>query len=260
MRKLYSILIFLFSVGYLSGIVCAETDNSVPDSENTVRPILTDDLPMVSEEMVKVLIDNLDNFFPISSQRQIFVNPEEALYSDVGKETVVRMGTEMGKRNILIFANADSVRDYSGFTKIDDAYPTDFQMTMDVTVEDVFPGSEGGCFVGFTNYGISAFSGETGALMVQLYSDGKNAGLFVKRSGAPSGEHVVISSNVRKTVRLSILHLTEHTYMFINGNYAGQFHDGKSGPFQLIYGATVFANGDTANCTFDNLAVRKAYN
>ena len=100
---------------------------------------------------------------------------------------------------------------------------------------------------------------ETGALMVQLYSDGKNAGLFVKRSGVPSGEHVVISSNVRKTVRLSILHLTEHTYMFINGNYAGQFHDGKSGPFQLIYGATVFANGDTANCTFDNLAVRKAY-
>jgi len=260
MRKLYAMLVLIFSFGYLTGIVCAETEGFLTDSENPEKTILTDDLPMVREEMIQVLIDNLENLFPISSQRQIFVNPEEAIYSDVGDETVVRMGTEMGKRNILIFANADSVRDYSGFTKIDDAYPTDFQMTMDVTVEDVFPGAEGGCFVGFTNYGVSAFSKENGALMVQLYTDGKNAGLFVKRSGEPSGEHMVISSNVRKTVRLSILHLTEHTYMFINGNYAGQFHDGKSGPFQLIYGATVFTNGDTANCTFDNLAVRKAYN
>ena len=78
MRKLYAMLVLIFSFGYLTGIVCAETEGFLTDSENPEKPSLTDDLPMVREEMIQVLIDNLENLFPISSQRQIFVNPEEA--------------------------------------------------------------------------------------------------------------------------------------------------------------------------------------
>lgn len=217
-------------------------------------------LPAVNDEMIGVLVSNLDNLFPITSQRQIFVEPEQAVFSDVGDETVVRMETDLGKRNIMIFANSDSVHDYSAYTKINEAYPTDFQLTMDVTVQDVYPESQGGCFIGFTNYGVSAFSNAEGAVTVQLLIDGQTAEIYAKAYEDASGSRLSLGEMNRSSCKLSILHLTEHTYVFVNGSYMGQYHDGKAGPFQMIYGATVFTEGDTANCQFDNMVVRKVYN
>lgn len=244
-------MIFILTVCLVSSVYAEEPDGAYL--------LLDPKLPLVSDEMIKILSENLENIFPISSQRQNFTNPAEALYSDAGMDTVIRMETALGKRNILIFANADSVHDYSGFTKIDDEFPTDFQFTMDVTVNDVYPEKQGGCFIGFTNYGVSAFSGADGAISVQLLITGKSAEIYVRGQDKDSGEHLVLSDLNRTTSKLSIIHLTEHTYVFLNGTYAGQFHDGKAGPFQMIYGATVFTEGDTASCSFDNMLVKKVY-
>ena len=216
--------------------------------------------PVVSEEMLDILINNLDRFFPITSLKEYFTEAVPVEYSDDGPDTVIRIGTNLGKRNILIFANADFVHDHSGFSRIDDLFPDNFQLTMDVTVNDVWPESKGGCFIGFTNYGVSAFSGTEGAEMVTLLTDGNEAELYVKNKAVDSGIHYSMGSITRNPSKLSIIHLTEHTYVFLNGQYAGQYHDGKSGPFQLIFGAAVFADGDTAGCTFDNLVLRKLSN
>ena len=215
---------------------------------------------IINDQMIEILTGNLSTLFPISSQKQNFMTPAEALYSDVGKETMVRMETESGVRNIAIYANADSIHDYSGVTTIDDAYPTDFQFTMDVTVRDIYPDAQGGCFIGFTDYGISDTPGHSDAEMIALSIDGLSAEMYVKKYEADSGSHYSLGEMVRNASKLSIVHLMGHTYVYINGRYLGQYHDGKTGGFQLIFGSSVYKDGDTASCTFDNLQIRKVSN
>jgi len=110
-------------------------------------------LPTVSEEMIEVLTHNLENFFPITRKKEFFSMQEEYLFSDVGPDTIVRIGTESGRRRITLFVNSDSVHDCSAIEAITSEYPRDFQLIMDVTVNDAFPRGEGGCFIGFTNSG-----------------------------------------------------------------------------------------------------------
>lgn len=211
----------------------------------------------VSDDMIEVLTQNLDNLFPITSMKQYFNEPEHALYSDDGMETVIEIANDQGKRNIRIFANADGEHDHMAYDAIDDGYPIDFQMTMDVTIHDTWPMGQGGCFVGFTSYGVSAFHDEDGAETIALLSDAKNTEIYFKTHDTASGEHFPLETRGRETMKLSILHLTGHTYVYIDNNYAGQLHDGLEGPFRMLYGAALFENGDSASCSFDNLAVRK---
>ena len=236
--------LFLAGIGICSAYAQEETGTAVNPYD-------------VSDEMIGILTSNLDNLFPLNSLRNNFMTPAEAVYSNVGQETLVRKKTGAGKRNILLVANADGRREYTAFDAIDKAYPSDFMLTMDVTVEDSFPEHQSGCFVGFTDYGISAFSGNDGALMIGLLIDGLSAEFYVKAPDAALGFHIPLGEMARKNSKLSIIHLTGHTYAYINGKYLGQFHDGKNHGFRLIYGAAVFTEGDTAECSFDNLLVRK---
>ena len=211
----------------------------------------------VSDEMIGILTANLNNLFPLNSQKYNFMTPAEALYSDVGTQTVVRKKTGEGKRNILLIANADGVHEYLAYDTIDTAYPNDFMLTMDVTAADVFPNGQGGCFVGFTNQGVSAFSAAEGAVSISAVIDGKTAQIYVKEPDADAGIHIPLGDLARQSSKLSIIHLTGHTYVYVNGNYMGQYHDGIDGGFRMIYGSAVFTEGDTAECTFDNLLIRK---
>lgn len=245
----------LLGIWLVSGLSVAEAlddaDALGQNSLNTVPGIQVDD------EMVQILNQNLGSLFPITSIREYFNEPAAAVYTDDGPATVIRIENERGKRNISIFANADSVHDYIGYSAIDDAYPSNFYMTMDVTPNDVYPAGQGGCFVGFTEYGYSALSEADNAMMVSLLTDGANPMIFVKENSADAGSRYALSSSLKGSAKLSVIHLTGHTYVLINGMILGQFHDGKKGPFRLIFGAAVFPDGDTADCTFDNLVIRK---
>ncbi len=246
MKRLMMLLILLFIAGNFVYPVYAQEKAGPAEDPRTV-----------SEEMIEVLTSNLENLFPLNSLKKNFMEPAEALYSDVGPGTMVRTETENGKRKILLLANADGIHDHMAYETIDEAYPNDFQLTMDVTVGDIFPESRGGCFVGFTNDGVSAFSGAEGSITVSLLIDGLTAEIFITDPDTDSGAHIPLGELVRKTSKLSIIHLTGHTYVYINGNFMGQYHDGKKGGFRLIYGSAVFPEGDTADCTFDNLLIRK---
>ena len=211
----------------------------------------------VSDEMTAMLSANLDNLFPLNSQKYNFMTPAEALYSDVGPRTVVRKKTGEGKRNILLIANADGVHEYLAYDGIDTAYPSNFMLTMDVTAADVFPQDQGGCFVGFTNQGVTAFSADDGGVAVNLVINGKTAELYIKEIYADAGRRISLGEMARESSKLSIIHLMGHTYAYINGKYMGQFHDGIKDGFRLIYGSAVYGEGDTAECIFDNLLIRK---
>jgi hypothetical protein len=64
-------------------------------------------------------------------------------------------------------------------------------------------------------------------------------------------------STQRNQKKMTIVRLTGQTFFFVDDVFVSQYHDGKNGPFQLVYGTTVFANGETTSCSFDNLIVRK---
>ena len=213
--------------------------------------------PAVKQTMLDILNANISNIFPITSQKENFGEFEEPWYSDVGSQTVVRTGTEFGKKNIILYANADSVHDYLAYNKINDAYPSDFHMTMDVTINDAFPDKQAGCFVGFTNYGITAFKEEDAPTEVIYLINGQESDIFSKGHFAPSGTHHIVAETPRRSGKITIAHLMGNTFVYINGSYVGQYHDGLKGPMQLIFGAAVFSEGDTADCTFDNLVIRK---
>ena len=245
MKQIYMLLLCL-----CFAVLCVSMVSAQEGTDKAVDP------NMVSEEMIGILTANLDNLFPLNSQKYNFMTPAEALYSDVGTQTVVRKKTGEGKRNILLIANADGVHEYLAYDTIDTAYPNDFMLTMDVTAADVYPDKQGGCFVGFTNLGVSAFSAAEGAVAVSAVIDGKTVQIYVKEPDADAGTHISLGDLARQSSKLSIIHLTGHTYVYINGKFMGQYHDGIRGGLRMIYGSAVFTEGDTAECTFDNLLIR----
>ena len=63
--------------------------------------------------------------------------------------------------------------------------------------------------------------------------------------------------NGRDVRRLTIVRLTGLTFAYVDGQYAGQFYDNNEGPFQLVFGSVLYKRGDSAACSFDNMALRK---
>ena len=211
------------------------------------------------EDMIKVLSMNLDNIFPIKGMEDAFNPPMIAAYSDVGPATAVQTSNQDGMRNISLYANADSVHDYSAVTKLNAGNLQNFLISMDVTINDVYPSQQGGCFIGYTNESISSAQAE-GMKTVSLLADSQGAEFYVKGKEEPSGTHTRISEIKRNKYRLTLIRLTGQTFAFIDGTFAGQLYDEAAGPFQLVYGTAVFSEGDSAECSFDNLIVRKVVN
>lgn len=245
-KTIFALLLiaFLFS----STILYADDGNSVPDPAVDMQ---------VSDEMLEILDLNLDNLFPITVKREYFNEPHEMIYSEDDPSTIIGIRNARGSRDIRIFANADSIHDHMAYETIDEDFQTDFQITLDLVIKDTWPVGEGGCFIGFTNYGVSAFTAEDGEATIGLVSDAKNIEFYVKSRSAASGKHYPLQGRGRDTMKISLIHLTGHTYVYVEGSYFGQLHDGLDGPFQLLYGAVLFENGDSASCSFDNMIIRK---
>ncbi len=216
----------------------------------------------VSDQMLDVLVKNRDNLFPIRSLENEFSNIAAATYSDVGSATAVQTSTQDGQHNILMFANADSIHDYNVVTKLIAWNLQNFLFSMKVTLNDVYPKNQGGCFIGYTNEPVNAVKTEETVETISFLMSDSSVMLYVKEKEAKTGAFSPISSSTGQgyQMKLTIVRLTGQTFFFLGDKFIGQHHDGNSGPFQLVYGTTVFANGDTANCSFDNLVVRKVVN
>lgn len=237
----------------------AEISTSTPTEIPTEMPAeATGDISdvMVSDAMIDVLIDNFDNLFPIRSLEDIFTPPMVATYSDVGPATAVQTSNQDGMRHLSLYANADSVHDHNVVIKINAGSLQNFLLSMDVRVNDVYPSGQGGCFIGYINESVKATQDEDVA-MVGLLIDGKKVEFYTKEKEADSGDHFYIKDKPKDTYRLRLIRLTGQTFAFVDGLYVGQFHDGKNGPFQLLFGSALFGDGDSSECSFDNLVVRK---
>ena len=208
----------------------------------------------VSDEMIEILSQNLENIFSLIVKRDYYNKPSAPLYSEDSSDSIIEIVNDAGRHNIRMFVNADGIHDHMAYEIINDEYLTDFMMTMDVTFNDTWPMDQGGCFVGFTNYGVSAFDD---AVTVALVTDRDYNEIYYKEHLADRGTHYPLQSRWLNPVKLTLVHLFGHTYVFMEDKFEGQLHDGESGPFRLMYGTVLFENGDSVGCTFDNLVIRK---
>ena len=210
-------------------------------------------------DMLEVFSNNLDNLFPIRALEDKFTTPMQSLYSDIGNATAIQTSNQDGIRTLSLFANSDRIHDNNLITRINSGQMQNFMLTMDITVNDVFPAGSAGCFVGYIN-DLAAAKQEEESTLVLLMADGKGIGFYRKTKSEDSGSFTRIWDGISSKYSLSIIRFTGQTYAYIDGIYAGQFQDTNAGPFQLIYGNSVMANGDDAICSFDNLSVRKVNN
>lgn len=210
-------------------------------------------------DMLEIFSNNLDNLFPIRALEDKFTPPALALYSDIGSSTAIETSNQDGIRKISLFANSDGVHDYNLINRISSGQMQNFMFTMDITLNDVFPAGSAGCYVGYIN-DLAAAKQEEESTLVLLMADGKGVGFYRKTQSEDSGSFTRVWDNLSDKYTLSIVRFTGQTYAYVDGVYAGQFQDTNSGPFQLIYGNSVMANGDDACCSFDNLSVKKVNN
>ena len=240
----------------LSGIFCKNPVQFVPDPEEAES---LNDPNRISDEMVEFLSSNLGNIFPLQSLKESFVTPVIPVYSNLGTDTAIQTRTREGEQTIRLYVNTDGVHDYTSTITVNAGNLKDFMFSMDVRIEDAFPLDQGGCFIGYKDDSVTAYANENAAL-VALLANPRGVEFYRKANQADAGTHTQISENGQYSYKLTIMRLTGLTFAFIDGKFAGQFYDRVEGPFQLVYGSAVFKDGDTASCSFDNLAVRKVNN
>ncbi len=231
-------------------------DNSADIAGEYIRPGVPDP-PVVSSKMVEVIQNNREKLFPISLVDDIYSDQVDALLYHIGEDGIMRVVTEFGQQDIDMFVNTDLTHDHLGKIYFDGEYPENFEISADVTVRDVYPRKQGGCYVGFTDNGMTVDRNTDEFLFV---FDGDFGMLYNKKAGMDTGNVLFDNPFSKKTARITISHLTGHTFVFIDGFCVGQYHDGKSGPLRISYGVVTFAEGKTACCSFDNLSVRKVGN
>lgn len=280
LRPLKKTIVFLLCLLFLPGLLTVrfadaywtanvqEADFSVADetkkdnsteNDNEGENMRADaaDMPIVSSEMVKIVQDNRENLFPINLVMEDFSDQVDALLSHVGEDGIMRFVTEFGQQDIDMFVNTDLIHDHLGKFNFDGEYPENFEISADVTVRDAYPRKQGGCYVGFTDNGMTNDRNTDEFLFV---FDGNFGMFYNKKAGMDAGDVLFDSPLSKKTARITVSHLSRHTFVFIDGICVGQYHDGKSGPLRISYGVVTFAEGKTACCSFDNLSVRKVGN
>lgn len=210
----------------------------------------------LSEEMIRVISDNLDNFFPLASITEPFETKGAAVRGNIGPETATESGTANGTRNLLLYANPDEVTEYGFIEKPNSGNLKNFYYSMDVTRNDLYPGDGGGCFIGYMNEFIPGISAEEPVESVYLIvSDA----IYLEIRGAEEtrGTRTKLADLTNDRVNLLIIRLTGETLFYADGEFIGNYSDGKKGPFQLRYGNEAFVTGEVVDCSFDNLTVRK---
>ncbi len=210
----------------------------------------------VSDEMTEYLTKNIENIFPIQSLNNTFSSIVTPVYPDLGPRTAVQMRTREGQQTIRLYANPDLFHEYTYTDRINSGNLRNFMLSMDVTINDVYPSDQGGCFIGYTNESITAVKNSNSTLVALAVSPDA-VEFYTKSEIKESGSRTRLMDNGRDVRRLTIVRLTGLTFAYVDGQYAGQFYDNNEGPFQLVFGSVLYKRGDSAACSFDNMALRK---
>ncbi len=210
----------------------------------------------VSDEMRTFLSENLENIFPMQSLKETYSSVVQPVYADFGPQAAVQMRTREGRQSIRMYANPDGVHEYVYTDRINAGNLRNFMLSMDVSIDDIYPGGKGGCFIGYVNESITAVKNHNSSL-VALAIAPDSVSFYSKNELSDAGSLTPIMENGMSDRRLTIIHLTGLTFAYVDGEFAGQFYDGNEGPFQLVFGSALYKDGDSAACSFDNMAVRK---
>ena len=222
----------------------------------TISSMLPVSAQELSEEMIQVVNDNLDNFFPLTLISEGFETKRAAARGNIGPETATEYGTDNGTRNILLYSNPDGINTYAFIENTNAGNLKNFYFEIDVIPNDIYPYNGGGCYLGYVNEFIAGVSAEEPVENVSLILS--DAIYMESRNGdAAEGERTKLADFDGTKKKLSIIRLTGETLFYADGELIGTYHDGKKGPFQLRYGAIAFPNGEVTDCSFDNLTVRK---
>lgn len=217
---------------------------------------MTSSAQELSKEMAKVVSDNLDNFFPISSINEAFETKSPAVRGNIGPETATETSTQNGTRNLLLYSNPDGLNEYLFIEKVNAGNLKNFYFELEITLNDLYPADGGGCYLGYINDYIPGLSAEEEVESTSLIIS--DAVYMEKRAGdSAQGIRTKLAELKNNRVKVTIIRLTGETLFYADGELIGVNHDGKTGPFQLRYGALAFPNGEVTDCSFDNLAVRK---
>ena len=139
----------------------------------------------VSDEMTEYLTKNIEKIFPIQSLNNTFSSIVTPVYPDLGPRTAVQMRTREGQQTIRLYANPDLFHEYTYTDRINSGNLRNFMLSMDVTINDVYPSDQGGCFIGYTNESITAVKNSNSTLVAALWTTaGTSAGL--RSSASPA--------------------------------------------------------------------------
>lgn len=209
----------------------------------------------LSKDIIDIVSDNKDNFFPISAIKEQYANKTTVVRSNIGPETATETSTN-GTRNILLYANPDGKSEYSLFDKVNAGNLKNFYYSIDVLKNEIYPDNGGGCYIGYINeFTVGSSADDPVRTISLILSDGIY--LETKDVNTEFSERIKLSGMKNGKLNLLIIRMTGETLFYADGNYIGSYHDGLNGPFQLRYGTKAFSNGEIADCSFDNLIIRK---
>ncbi len=209
----------------------------------------------LSEEAIRIVNENLDNFFPITMLEEKYDRKAPSLFGNLGPDTATETNTN-DTRNLLLFANPDGVSAYGLTEKVNVRSSKNFYYSADITPNDLYPQSESGCYIGYINdnpsYNAEKEPVKTTSLVLSdaIYLESRSdEGLVSERKK--------LADLQNPQTNLMIVRLAGETLLFADGELIGTYHDELNGPFSLRYGAVVYAEGEVADCSFDNLTVRE---
>ena len=209
----------------------------------------------LSKDVVKIVNENKDNFFPISAIKEQFTNVTTVLRGNVGPETATEISTN-GKRNHLLYANPDGKTEYYLFDKVNAGNLKNFYFSLDVYKNEIYPKDGGGCYLGYINeFTVGSSADDPIRTISLILSDGIY--YEIKNTDTEYYERIQLSTKKSNHYKLLIIRLTAETLFYADGQYLGSYHDNLNGPFQLRFGTTASSNGEIVDCSFDNLIVRK---
>lgn len=233
----------------------AESNNPEADEVvvNDAVLSLNPEKGIVGKEITDLLRIDHESFFPVRIVNDSFSQQVDAVLKNIDPDSLMRVVSEYGQQDIDLFVNTDMIHDHIGKINFDLDYPKNFEISVDVNVRDVYPQSRGGCYIGFSEKGMSNNADPAEYFLV---TDGKNV-MFYYKTESSSGELFPVDSVPEGIIKIAVTHLTGHIFLWVNDVCVGQFHDGKYGRLRLSYGALTFNDGETACCSFDNLSIRK---
>ncbi len=210
----------------------------------------------LSEDVIRVVTENLDNFFILSAVNDSFETKIQPIRGNIGPETATEVSTN-GTRNILLYVNPDGTTEYSFFEKLNTGNLKNFYFEMDVIPNDLYPAENSGCYIGYIANSASVLSVEEPLTTVSLLVSDAIYLETAEEGESVSSIRTKLTDFSEDSVKLLIVRLTGETLFYADGEFIGAYQDGKDGPFQLRYGVESFLNGETVDCSFDNMVVRK---